>query len=75
MKVDLNCDMGEGFGPWKMGDDEAMLAIVTSANVACGWHAGDPDIMVRTRRDRARRTACRSAPIRASATSGASGAA
>ena len=48
MKVDLNCDMGEGFGPWKMGDDEGMLAIVTSANVACGWHAGDPDIMVRT---------------------------
>ena len=48
MKVDLNCDMGEGFGPWKMGDDEAMLSIVTSANIACGWHAGDPDIMVRT---------------------------
>ena len=48
MKVDLNCDMGEGFGPWKMGDDEAMLSIVTSANVACGWHAGDPNIMVRT---------------------------
>ena len=48
MKVDLNCDMGEGFGPWKMGDDEGMLAVVTSANVACGWHAGDPDIMVRT---------------------------
>ncbi|CAA9337321.1 MAG: Lactam utilization protein LamB [uncultured Microvirga sp.] len=48
MKVDLNCDMGEGFGPWRMGDDAAMLAIVTSANIACGWHAGDPDIMVRT---------------------------
>ena len=48
MKVDINCDMGEGFGPWRMGDDEAMLSIVTSANIACGWHAGDPDIMVRT---------------------------
>lgn len=48
MKVDINCDMGEGFGPWKMGDDEGMLSIVTSANIACGWHAGDPDIMVRT---------------------------
>ena len=48
MTVDLNSDMGEGFGPWAMGDDAAMLDIVTSANVACGWHAGDPDIMVRT---------------------------
>ncbi|MGL4810269.1 MAG: LamB/YcsF family protein [Beijerinckiaceae bacterium] len=45
MQVDLNSDMGEGFGPWKMGDDAAMLDIVTSANVACGWHAGDPIIM------------------------------
>ena len=48
MRIDLNSDMGEGFGPWRMGDDEAMLAIVTSANVACGWHAGDPLIMHRT---------------------------
>jgi UPF0271 protein len=48
MNVDLNSDMGEGFGAWKMGDDEAMLGIVTSANVACGWHAGDPNIMFRT---------------------------
>src|ERR671917_1128266 len=47
MKVDLNSDMGEGFGPWRMGDDEAMLGIVTSANIACGWHAGDPNIMFR----------------------------
>jgi UPF0271 protein len=47
MKIDLNSDMGEGFGTWKMGDDEAMLGIVTSANVACGWHAGDPNIMFR----------------------------
>jgi len=48
MNIDLNSDMGEGFGPWKMGDDETMLGIVTSANVACGWHAGDPNIMFRT---------------------------
>ncbi len=48
MRVDLNSDMGEGFGPWKMGDDRAMLAIVTSANVACGLHAGDPGIMAET---------------------------
>ncbi|MBT8410117.1 MAG: LamB/YcsF family protein [Alphaproteobacteria bacterium] len=46
--VDLNADMGEGFGPWKMGDDAALLGIVTSANVACGMHAGDPDVMART---------------------------
>jgi len=43
--VDLNSDMGEGFGQWRMGDDEAMLGIVTSANLACGFHAGDPIIM------------------------------
>ena len=43
MQVDLNCDMGEGFGPWPMGDDAAMLDIVTSANIACGFHAGDPN--------------------------------
>src|SRR3954464_11743228 len=48
MNIDLNSDMGEGFGAWKMGDDEAMLGIVTSANIACGWHAGDPGIMFRT---------------------------
>ncbi|HZW47230.1 MAG TPA: LamB/YcsF family protein, partial [Microvirga sp.] len=47
MKVDLNCDMGEGYGPWPMGDDEAMLDIVSSANIACGFHAGDPSIMFR----------------------------
>ncbi|ACB96701.1 LamB/YcsF family protein [Beijerinckia indica] len=46
--VDLNCDCGEGFGPYQMGDDAAMLDIVTSANVACGFHAGDPRIMAET---------------------------
>ncbi|HWG22893.1 5-oxoprolinase subunit PxpA [Actinospica sp.] len=45
--IDLNCDLGEGFGAWTMGDDEALLAIVTSANIACGFHAGDPSIMRR----------------------------
>ena len=45
MRIDLNSDLGEGFGPWKMGDDDTMLDIVTSANVACGFHAGDPEIM------------------------------
>jgi UPF0271 protein len=45
--MDLNSDLGEGFGAWKMGDDEAMLDIVTSANVACGFHAGDPSVMRR----------------------------
>ncbi|GLI91535.1 LamB/YcsF family protein [Methylocystis echinoides] len=47
-RIDLNADLGEGFGPWRMGDDAAMLGLVTSANVACGFHAGDPDIMAAT---------------------------
>lgn len=46
--IDLNADLGEGFGPWTMGDDAAMLDIVTSANIACGGHAGDPETMYRT---------------------------
>jgi UPF0271 protein len=47
-RIDLNSDLGEGFGPWPMGDDEAMLSLVTSANVACGGHAGDTETMFRT---------------------------
>ena len=47
-RVDLNADMGESFGPWKMGDDAALLKTVTSANIACGAHAGDPDVMAST---------------------------
>ncbi|MFV0243704.1 MAG: LamB/YcsF family protein [Qingshengfaniella sp.] len=47
-RVDLNADMGEGFGAWSMGDDAALLDIVTSANIACGFHAGDPEVMART---------------------------
>jgi len=46
--IDLNCDMGESFGAWTMGQDEAILDLVTSANVACGFHAGDPTTMMRT---------------------------
>ena len=38
--IDLNADLGEGFGVWRLGDDDAMLRVVTSANVACGFHAG-----------------------------------
>ena len=48
MDIDLNADLGEGYGPWRMGEDEALLALVSSANVACGFHAGDPAIMDRT---------------------------
>ena len=43
--VDLNCDMGESFGAWRMGQDEAVMPWITSANVACGYHAGDPRTM------------------------------
>ncbi len=46
--IDLNSDLGESFGPWKMGDDAAMLSLVTSANIACGGHASDPDTMFET---------------------------
>lgn len=48
--IDLNSDLGEGFGPWSMGDDAAMLDLVTSANIACGGHAGDADTMCATLR-------------------------
>lgn len=50
LSVDLNADMGESFGPWRMGDDAALLKIVTSANIACGFHAGDADVMMATMR-------------------------
>ncbi len=46
--VDLNSDLGESFGRWVLGDDQALLALVTSANVACGFHAGDPSTLRRT---------------------------
>ncbi|MGB3771390.1 MAG: 5-oxoprolinase subunit PxpA [Rhodococcus sp. (in: high G+C Gram-positive bacteria)] len=46
--VDLNADLGEGFGAWTLGDDAAMLRVVTSANIACGFHAGDPATLLQT---------------------------
>ncbi len=55
MRVDLNADLGESYGSWGMGDDEALLDVVTSANVACGFHAGDPVTMLRTCRAAAAR--------------------
>ncbi|MDT5041090.1 MAG: 5-oxoprolinase (ATP-hydrolyzing) subunit [Actinoplanes sp.] len=45
--MDLNSDLGEGFGAWRLGDDDAMLDVVTSANIACGFHAGDPRTLLR----------------------------
>jgi 5-oxoprolinase (ATP-hydrolysing) subunit A len=48
VEIDLNADVGEGFGAWRMGDDEGLLRVVTSANVACGFHAGDPSVIDRT---------------------------
>jgi UPF0271 protein len=45
MRIDLNSDLGESFGPWPMGDDAALMASISSANVACGFHAGDPGTM------------------------------
>ncbi|UYN83405.1 MAG: LamB/YcsF family protein [Microcella sp.] len=53
--VDLNSDLGESFGAWSMGDDASMLQLVTSANLACGFHAGDPTVML---------DACRTAVLR-----------
>ena len=50
MRIDLNADLGEGYGPWVMGEDALMLDCVTSANIACGGHAGDPETMFRTLR-------------------------
>jgi UPF0271 protein len=48
LRIDLNCDMGESFGVWKMGNDEAILPFVSSANIACGFHGGDPATMRKT---------------------------
>lgn len=55
MRLDLNCDLGEGFGAWRMGDDLALMDQVSSVNVACGFHAGDPDLMLATVRAAAKR--------------------
>jgi len=48
LSIDLNCDMGESYGAWRMGDDEVLLAEISSANIACGFHAGDPGTIRRT---------------------------
>ena len=48
MTIDLNCDLGEGFGAWEMGNDAAMIELATSVNIACGFHAGDADTMRKT---------------------------
>lgn len=48
MRIDLNSDLGESFGPWPMGQDAALMASITSANIACGFHAGDPGVMRQT---------------------------
>ena len=50
MSIDLNSDLGESFGRWRLGDDDALLQLVSSANVACGFHAGDPRSLRRTLR-------------------------
>jgi 5-oxoprolinase (ATP-hydrolysing) subunit A len=47
-RIDLNCDMGESFGAYKLGMDEEVIKLITSANIACGYHAGDPNVMDRT---------------------------
>ncbi len=47
-RIDLNADLGESFGSWTLGDDDALLEVITSANVACGFHAGDPTVLRRT---------------------------
>jgi UPF0271 protein len=51
--VDLNADMGESFGPWVMGHDADLMQVITSANMACGFHGGDPDVMAETLRSAA----------------------
>ena len=48
VSIDLNCDLGESFGRYRLGEDAAMMALISSANVACGFHAGDPDVMAAT---------------------------
>jgi len=47
-RIDFNCDMGESFGPWRLGYDDQVIRHITSANIACGFHAGDPGHMRKT---------------------------
>ena len=46
--IDLNCDMGESYGRWTLGADEAIMPYITSANIACGFHGGDPHVIRKT---------------------------
>ncbi|UXR62932.1 5-oxoprolinase subunit PxpA [Staphylococcus schleiferi] len=48
MKIDLNCDLGESFGNYKIGNDQSVIPLITSANIACGFHAGDENVMAET---------------------------
>ena len=64
MPIDLNSDLGEGYGPWTMGDDAAMLDIVSSANIACGFHAGDPAGLLAVLRQAAARGVAVGAQVR-----------
>lgn len=48
MEIDINCDMGESFGSYQIGEDERIISFISSANIACGFHAGDPMVMART---------------------------
>ena len=63
MKIDVNSDMGEGFGIYQLCDDAALMKVVSSANIACGFHAGDPAIMTNMVRPLARIPACRIARV------------
>lgn len=54
-RIDLNSDLGESYGQWRLGDDDTMLELVTSANIACGFHAGDPSTLLDTCRGAAKR--------------------
>lgn len=54
MRMDINCDMGESFGRYTLGEDESMMGFATSVSIACGWHAGDPEVMAKTVRLAAR---------------------
>lgn len=63
VRIDLNADLGEGFGVWSLGDDDALLQVVSSANVACGFHAGDPSIITRVCRTAAQRGVCIGAQV------------
>jgi len=47
-KIEINCDMGEGFGKWKMGPGEELMQYIDTVNISCGYHAGDPSLMLKT---------------------------